>query len=285
MTKAAQPFIINALSIDVEEYYHATIYRKAMQRAPYQDVESRVESCVDRLLALLSRERTLATFFVLGEVATLHPLMVKTIADSGHEVACHGYTHDLVSLMTPQDFQQDVHRAKLLLEDLTGQPVLGYRAPSFSIGQAQAWAYDILIQEGFRYDSSLYPIIHDLYGDPHAPRVPFEIRNSGQNSLLEVPIGTARVLGLNLPIGGGGYFRLLPSPLIRMGIRWVNSREHQPVVFYVHPWEIDPWQPRLQMPWYYRFRHYVGLRTAETKLSTLLQVVPFSTVRNTFDIQ
>jgi polysaccharide deacetylase family protein (PEP-CTERM system associated) len=239
---------------------------------------------VDRLLALFDQAAVAATFFVLGEVAALHTAMVRTIAELGHEVACHGYRHDLVSQMSPRDFQADVHKSRLLLEDLTGRKVIGYRAPSFSIGERQAWAYDILLEEGFRYDSSLYPIRHDLYGDPYGSRVPFEIRRNGSNGLLEVPIGTARFFSCNLPIGGGGYFRLLPLSLTRVGIRRVNCRERRPVVFYLHPWELDPLQPRQQMPWYYSFRHYVGLSTTEKKLSALLQSIPFGTIRDTLSI-
>ena len=277
--------VINALSVDVEEYYHATIYQNATRGIPAQSLESRVERSVERILSLLDREHVQATFFVLGEVAELHPRMIKAIAATRHEVACHGYNHELVSRLTPEKFQADIRRAKAVLEDTSGQEVIGYRAPSFSIRQEQAWAYDMLLDEGFRYDSSLYPILHDHYGDPLAPRHPFEIRRDGHGSLIEFPIGTARLLGMNLPVGGGGYFRLLPSTLIRRGIRWVNEHERRPIVFYFHPWELDPGQPRARMAFRHRFRHCVGLHRTERKLSSLLRHIRFSTIRDVYGLK
>ena len=189
-----------------------------------------------------------------------------------------------MSRQTPDEFRTDVHRAKSLIEDIVGEAVIGYRAPSFSIGSREAWAYDILLQEGFRYDSSQYPIIHDQYGDPEAPRFAYTVRESEYGKLIEFPIGTTRLLGVNLPIGGGGYFRLLPSALIRRGIRRVNASEAQPVVFFFHPWELDPDQPRPPMPWHQSFRLYVGLRREEAKLSRLVRDVPFSTLRHVLGI-
>jgi polysaccharide deacetylase family protein (PEP-CTERM system associated) len=276
--------VVNALSVDVEEYYHATIFQKATRGVPSQHLQSRVERSVDRILSILDQAHAHATFFILGEVAALHPHMVKKITAAKHEVACHGYSHDLVSSLSPDEFRADIRRAKAVLEDTTGQSVLGYRAPSFSIGREQTWAYEVLVQEGFRYDSSLYPIRHDHYGDPAAPRYAFELRRNGSGTLTEIPIGTARVFGMNLPLGGGGYFRLLPSGLIRRGIAWVNRREQQPVVFYFHPWELDPGQPRARMALRHRFRHYVGLRRMEGKLSSLLRHTRFSTIRDVFHL-
>lgn len=277
--------VINALSVDVEEYYHAIIFRRATGGRPKQDFESRVERSVDRVLSLLDREDFRATFFVLGEVAALHPRMIKEIAGAGHEIGCHGYHHELVSGLTPNEFRADIHRAKALLEDLSGQAVIGYRASTFSIGRAQAWAYDILIEEGFRYDSSVYPIFHDLYGDPTAPRHPYRIQGNGLGNLTELPIGSVRLFGVNLPIGGGGYFRLLPVALIRRGIRRVNHREGQPIVFYFHPWELDPDHPNPPMRFRHRFRLYVGLRRMEGKLAALLKEIRFGTIRDVFGIQ
>ena len=277
--------VINAMSVDVEEYYHATIYREATHAVAGRKPESRVERCMDRTLALLDQERVRITFFILGEVAASHPEIVKRIAADGHEVACHGYRHELVSRLTPEAFRADVRRAKALLEDLTGQPVIGYRAPSFSIQRRQAWAHDTLLQEGFRYDSSLYPIFHDLYGDPTAPRHSFDIRRAGCGSLTEFPIGTARIFGVNLPIGGGGYFRLLPVALTRWAIRWVNNRERKPTVFYFHPWELDSDQPSVEMSARHRFRLRVGVRRMEHKLSSLLRHTTFSTIRDVFGIK
>jgi polysaccharide deacetylase family protein (PEP-CTERM system associated) len=177
-----------------------------------------------------------------------------------------------------------VRRAKALLEDITGESVVGYRAPNFSIARAQAWAYEILMTEGFRYDSSLYPIRHDSYGDHEAPRFQHDVLRNGSARLIEFPIGTTRLLGVNLPIGGGGYFRLLPMALTRAGIRRVNARERQPVLFYFHPWELDPHQPRPAMPWRNRLRHYVGMAREEKKLARLFHDIKFATIRDVLAI-
>lgn len=272
--------LVNALSVDVEEYYHAAIFRNGTKALAGGYFESRVEQSVDRLLALLARHHTRATFFVLGEVAAAHPSIVRRIAGERHEVACHGDRHEDVYRQSAREFRADIRRAKARLEDLVGEPVMGYRAPNFSIGRAQSWAYGILLEEGFRYDSSMYPILHDRYGQPGAPRFPYEIWRDGSASLTEFPIGTARMLGVNLPIGGGGYFRLSPFALVRLGIQRVNAREGQPVMFYVHPWELDPGQPRPPMAWHHRFRHYVGLEEEAAKLSRLLSEFRFGPARD-----
>jgi polysaccharide deacetylase family protein (PEP-CTERM system associated) len=271
--------IVNALTIDVEEYYHALVFREGAPDAVSGRPESRVEMSTGRVLALLAAHEVKATFFVLGQVASDHPGLVQKIAGDGHEVACHGHAHEPVSRQTPDQFRTDIRRAKATLEDIVGEAVVGYRAPNFSIGPAQAWAYDILVEEGFRYDSSVYPILHDSYGDTTAPRFPHTVRRNGHGTLVEVPIGTARLLGINLPLGGGGYFRLLPSRLFRTGIHYVNTRERQPIIFYFHPWELDPDQPQPAMPLRHRFRHYVGMRREEAKLSRLFRHIRFSTVR------
>jgi len=279
LTLEAKPIIVNALSVDVEEYYHALIFREGTNGAAGGGLESRVEASTERILALLASGDAKATFFILGQVAAAHPALVRKIAGEKHEIACHGDRHELVSRQTPQEFRADVRHAKAVLEDITGEPVVGYRAPNFSIGRAQAWAYDILLEEGFRYDSSIYPILHDRYGDRAAPRFPYEVWRKGDQKLVEFPIGTTRLLGVNFPIGGGGYFRLLPLALTRLGIRRVNAHERQPILFYFHPWELDPDQPRPSMPWRHRLRHYVGLQREEAKLSRLLRDFRFSTVR------
>ncbi len=270
--------VVNALTIDVEEYYHATIFQEAVGGVT-TGLESRVESSTERVLALLAGAGAKATFFILGEVAAAHPAIVRKIAQEGHEVACHDYHHTLVVGRRPEVFREEIRRAKAVLEDVGGQPVLGYRAPSFSIGPDERWAYAILAEEGFQYDSSVYPIMHDRYGDREAPRFPYEIWRRGNQKLLEFPIGTVRLCGVNLPIGGGGYFRLLPGGLIEAGIRRVNASEHKPVMFYFHPWELDPGQPRPAMAWHRRFRHYVGQQRHEAKLAHLLGTIPFGTVR------
>ena len=272
--------VVNVLSVDVEEYYHATIFREGIGGRAAGSFVSRVEESMDRVLALLADADVRATCFVLGEVAAAHPATVRKIAGEGHEVACHGYRHELVSRQSRQRFRADIGRAKRLLEDISATSVIGYRAPNFSIGAGQTWAYDILIEEGFRYDSSVYPIVHDRYGDPSAPRFPYTIRRTEAGTLVEFPIGTARVLGVNLPIGGGGYFRLLPSMLTRLGVRRVNTQDGRPVMFYFHPWELDPGQPRFRMPWRHRVRHYVGMRRQEAKLSTLIRRLAFGRARD-----
>jgi polysaccharide deacetylase family protein (PEP-CTERM system associated) len=274
--------VVNALSIDVEEYYHATVFQEAV-KGTTAGLESRVQATTERILAILAARGVRATFFVLGEVGDRHPVVVRRIAQEGHEIACHGYDHTLVSQLSPEEFRADVHRSKAVLEEVGGQSVVGYRAPSFSIGPGQRWAYQILAEEGFGYDSSVYPILHDRYGDRMAPRFPYEIWRRGYERLIEVPIGTVRLLGLNLPVGGGGYFRLLPGRLISAGIRRVNAAEGRPIVFYVHPWELDPDQPQPPMAWHRRLRLCMGQRRHEAKLKVLLERVTFGTVREVLD--
>ena len=248
--------ITNALSVDVEEYYHAAIFRTGTRLVERRSLESRVERSVERLLGLLNEHMASATFFVLGEIAERHPRLVRAIAAAGHEVACHGDRHEDVYRQSPGEFRADVRVAKERIEDVVGESIVGYRAPNFSIGRTQAWAYEILLEEGFRYDSSMYPIHHDRYGQADAPRFPYEVLRVGAATLVEFPIGTVRLLGANLPIGGGGYFRLLPFTLTQIGIQRVNTRERRPVMFYLHPWELDPDLPRPPMAWRHRFRLY-----------------------------
>jgi polysaccharide deacetylase family protein (PEP-CTERM system associated) len=270
------------LSVDVEEYFHAEIFRLATNGRTARTFESRVEASVNVLLGLLDG-RARGTFFTLGEIAAKHPSLVRMIAAQGHEIACHGDRHESVCDLSPEEFRLDIRRAKQRLEDLVCTSIIGYRAPNFSIGPRQSWAYEILMEEGFRYDSSTFPILHDRYGRPGAPRFPYGIFRSGLAWLTEFPIGTARVLGLNLPIGGGGYFRLSPYELVRRGIHHVNTHEKQPVMFYFHPWELDPGQPRPPMAWWHRFRHYVGLETEAIKLALLLDQFEFGTARDVLE--
>jgi len=277
--------LVNALSIDVEEYFHAAIFRRATRSASGEALESRVEASVERLLSVLRDRHTKATFFTLGEIAVRHPGLVRMIAAERHEIACHHYYHEDVHSQTPDEFRSDVRRAKDVLEDLIGEAVTGFRAPNFSIRPKQTWAYEILLEEGFRYDSSTFPIVHDRYGEPGAPRFPYEIFRSGSTWLTEFPIGTVRLLGVNLPIGGGGYFRLSPYSLVRLGIENVNAREQQPVMFYLHPWELDPGQPRPPMAWQYRLRHYVGLEKEAGKLSRLIAQFRFGTARDVLQMR
>jgi polysaccharide deacetylase family protein (PEP-CTERM system associated) len=272
--------ITNALTVDVEEYYHAAIFRRAAGRLDTRARESRVERSMDLLLSILAERHVRGTFFVVGEVAARHPALLRTIAAQGHEIGCHSDRHDDVSAQTPEEFRADLRRARGRIEDAVGADVIGYRAPNFSIGRAQSWAYPILLEEGFRYDSSTHPIFHDRYGQPGAPRFPYEVFRDGSAVLVEFPVGTARALGVNLPIGGGGYFRLCPLALTAWGIRHVNEVERRPVMFYLHPWELDPGQPRPPMPWRCRFRLYVGLESEAAKLSGLLARFAFGTARD-----
>jgi len=274
-----KPEIVNALSVDVEEYYHALIFQEGTKKVVGLSLRSRVEASVDRVLALLGTLGIRATFFILGEVADGHPMVVKKIAAGGHEIACHSFRHIPVYQRRPEEFRADIRCAKSLLEDLVGKPVIGYRAPNYSIGSEQSWAFDIILEEGFQYDSSVYPILHDCFGDFRAPRFPFQMRRNGNGRLIEFPVGTARVFGANMPIGGGGYFRLFPVEWFRRGIQRVNAREGQPIMFYFHPWELDPGQPRPPMPWRHRFRHYVNLDRVESKLQSLLGEVPFGSAQ------
>ena len=275
--------ITNVLTVDVEEYYHAAIFRTGIGACGRRAFESRVERSMERLLELLRAHRTKATLFVLGEVAAAHPALMRTIGAEQHELACHGDRHDDVYRFSPGEFRADIRRAKATIEDVVGEPVIGYRAPNFSIRREQSWAYEILAQEGFRYDSSLFPIHHDRYGQPDAPRFPYEIWRNETASLTEFPIGTVRVFGLNVPIGGGGYFRLLPYSLFQQGIRRVNAHDEQPVMFYLHPWELDPGQPRPPMAWRHRVRHYAGLEKEANKLARLLTDFRFGTARDFLD--
>ena len=282
-TTAPPRDIVNALSVDVEEYFHAKVFQEGTNSAR-TGLESRVEASTERVLALLASSGARATFFVLGQVAADHPNLIRKIVGEQHEIACHGDGHELVSRQTPPQFRADVRRAKARLEDIIGELVVGYRAPNFSIARAQAWAYEILLTEGFRYDSSSYPIRHDSYGDHDAPRFPHDVWRTETGRLIEFPIGTTRLLGVNLPIGGGGYFRLLPMMLTRAGIRRVNAREHRPVLFYFHPWELDPHQPRPAMPWRNRLRHYIGMTREENKLARLFGDIKFAPIRDVLAI-
>jgi len=271
--------IVNALSVDVEEYYHGLEFEAAVPADERRQLPSRVEKSVELVLDVLARHSTRATFFIVGEVAEAHPAMVERVARAGHELACHTYSHELVSRQTPEQFRADVRRAKRIIQEIAGQSVIGFRAPNFSIGPAQEWAYDILLEEGFLYDSSSYPIHHDRYGDPRAPRFVREIRRDGHRFLIEFPIATARVFRINLQIGGGGFFRLLPTSWFAHGILRENRRHQRPVIFYFHPWELDPDQPRVPMPPLHRFRHYVNLARYQQKLESLLRRVCFTTAR------
>lgn len=268
----------NAMTIDVEDYFHVSNFEQVVDRGTWGTLESRVEANTDRLLAMFDDAQVRATFFVLAWVAERVPGLVGRIAAAGHEVASHGYGHRLIYDQTPEAFRDDVRRAKALLEDASGQRVDGYRAPSFSVTARSMWALDVLIEEGYTYDSSVFPVHHDRYGIPDAERHAGVVtRASG--SIVEVPASTVRMAGMNWPVGGGGYFRLLPYGWTRFGLRRVNDVERAPAVFYLHPWEIDPEQPRLTAPALARYRHYHNLADTAPRLERLMREFPFGTMR------
>jgi len=262
------PEICNALTVDVEDYFQVSALAPHVPRADWERIPCRVERNVEAILSLLAESGAHATFFTLGWIAERYPRLVRKIVAQGHELASHGYGHLRIHEQTPAEFTQDIGRAKALLEDLSGTQVKGYRAPSFSIGKQTLWAFERLAQAGYRYSSSVYPVLHDLYGMPDAPRFPYR----PCSDLLEIPVTTAAVLNRNLPAGGGGYFRLLPYAVSRALIRRVNEVDRRPAIFYFHPWEIDPSQPRVPgTRLKTRFRHYINLRRTEPRLRRLLR--------------
>jgi polysaccharide deacetylase family protein (PEP-CTERM system associated) len=322
---------VSALTIDVEDYFQVSGFEDVVPRASWGNFESRVERETDRLLEILDDYQVSATFFMLGWTAERHPALVRRIQAAGHELACHSYAHRLVYECTREEFRADTHRAKGLVEDLAGAAVIGYRAPSFSITRKSLWALEVLAEEGFLYDSSIFPILRDRYGIPTAPRFPFrvpvngrrcsgieslesvellsedragrnskfEIRNSKlsevmpaetglnnsitqqlDNSIVEFPPSTLRLLGLNLPIGGGGYLRMFPQWAFHRAINQIVDREEKAAILYIHPWELDPTQPRFRNgSRLSRFRQYVNLKETEPRLRALLNRWRFTTLR------
>ena len=262
------PPITNALTIDVEDYFQVSAFAPYIARSEWDHRECRVERNVHRILEMLAEREVRATFFTLGWIAERYPRLVRDIVAGGHELASHGHGHQRASELDREAFRQDVVRAKQLLEDTGGVAVKGYRAPSFSIGKGNLWALETLLRSGHRYSSSIYPIAHDHYGMPDAPR----FAHHTDLGLLEVPVTTLRMFNRNLPSSGGGYFRLLPYGLTRWMIRRVNQAEGESAIFYFHPWEIDPAQPRIAgIDARTRFRHYVNIDRNESKLARLLR--------------
>ncbi|MGH8495257.1 MAG: XrtA system polysaccharide deacetylase [Gammaproteobacteria bacterium] len=257
------------MSVDVEDYFQVEALKPYIPRRDWDSLPGRLPFNVDRILELFDAAGVHATFFTLGWIAERYPEVLRRIAARGHEVASHGYDHERASGQNRDTFREDVMRAKSLLEDITGNAVLGYRAPSYSIGASNLWALDVLAKAGYRYSSSIYPVRHDLYGMPDAPRFPFR---AGRDGILEIPISTVRLFGHNLPCGGGGYFRLLPYRVSRWALGRINRRDRQPAIFYFHPWEIDPDQPRIPgVDWRSRFRHYLNLERMSGRLQQLLR--------------
>ena len=270
----------NALTVDVEDYFHVAALAPNIHRDSWASRESRVVGNTQKLLAIFEQFDVRGTFFVLGWVAERHPQLVRDIAARGHEIACHGYSHRLVYEQSPEEFYAETLRAKNLLEEITGSAVVGYRAASYSIVRESLWALDILVELGFAYDSSIFPVRHDRYGIPNAERIPHRLATLNGKSIVEWPLATARILGCRFPVAGGGYFRLLPYWLSRWGLASINRRESQPFIFYLHPWEVDPEQPRVSASWLSRFRHYTNLGKCEERLRRLLGEFRFGGARD-----
>ena len=272
--------IINALTIDVEDYYQVAAFFDVIKMSEWDTHEHRVVQNTQRILDLCAKENIQATFFVLGWVAEKFPQLAQTIAERGHEIASHGYSHQLIYQQTPTEFRQETLRAKALLEDQIQKPVLGYRAASYSITNDSLWALDILAEAGFVYDSSIFPVRHDRYGIPDTPRHPYLLTTPAGANLIEFPISTKKLMNYQLPVAGGGYFRLFPYWLTKGALRSINRHEQKPFVFYLHPWEVDPDQPRIKASRLSRFRHYNNLKRCEQRLQQLLKQFSFGTMHS-----
>lgn len=270
--------LLNAMTVDVEDYFHVAALAKSIDRSDWNHMEYRVEANTQRLLDLFDSAEIKATFFVLGWVARRSPDLVRTIARRGHEIASHGMSHKLVFNQTPEEFAAETIEAKALLEDIIGAQVRGYRASTYSITKKSLWALDILHDAGFVYDSSIFPIAHDTYGIPDAAVAPSRIRTPNGKSIVEFPMSTAPMFGFKLPVSGGGYFRLLPYWLTRSGLRKLNQGLQRPFIFYLHPWEIDPAQPRIRASALSQFRHYTNLEGCEARLKRLISDFSFTSV-------
>ncbi|MDD2541021.1 MAG: DUF3473 domain-containing protein [Desulfuromonadaceae bacterium] len=274
--------MINALTIDVEDYFHVTAFERQIKPDEWDTYPLRVGNNTMLILDMLDEFSLRATFFVLGWVAERLPALVKEIHCRGHEIACHGYGHQLIYRLSPQEFRDDISKAKKILENICGEQVKGYRAPSYSITTKSLWALDILLEEGFSYDSSIFPITHDIYGIPGGKRFPHEI-STHAGKIQEFPISTFSLKAggwqSQLPIAGGGYLRLIPAALVAWAIHAINTREKQPVMVYFHPWELDPQQPRIKAGLKSCFRHYLNLERMELKVRHLLDNFHFSSAQ------
>lgn len=266
--------MINAMTIDVEDYYHVSAFESVVSVSDWLGRESRVERNTRLLLDILDEAHTCATFFVLGWIAERHPDLVREVTRRGHEVASHGYMHQRVYTQTPEKFREETRLSKKILEDMIGKPVSGYRAASYSITLKSLWALDILIEEGFLYDSSIFPVVHDRYGIPNGERFSHVIKRPA-GTILEYPLSTLRFGKVNVPFGGGGYLRLFPYSLTKWAINRLNRVERQPAIVYLHPWEVDPAQPRINGSLLSNFRHYVNLGKTEQTLKNLLSDFQF----------
>ena len=265
---AVNASVLNAMTVDVEDYFHVEAFAHVIDRADWASLPCRVEANTDRILAQFDTAGVKATLFTLGWVAERYPLLIRRIVAAGHELASHGYEHHRVDRQSPAEFAADIARARALLEDIGGVPVLGYRAPTFSISARTPWAYDALVAAGYRYSSSVYPVKHDLYGSPHASRFPEKVAGG---ALWELPMTTIELGARRIPCSGGGFFRLLPYAVYRQGLRRFNATEGRGGMFYTHPWEIDPGQPRVAAPARSRFRHYLNLDRTAPRPNRLLR--------------
>lgn len=269
--------IQNALTVDVEDYFQVSAFAKSVRQEDWDSYPLRVENNTRRLLDLFEEHEIKATFFVLGWIAERAKELVKEIADRGHEIASHGYSHQLVYNQTPKAFREETKRSKELLEDIIQSPVKGYRAASYSITNKSRWALDIIAELGFEYDSSIFPVRHDRYGIPDSPEYPYHLDIQNGHALVEFPLSTVKIFSYRLPIAGGGYFRLYPYRLSKACLSQINRRQ-QSFIFYLHPWEIDPDQPRIPAGWLSRFRHYNNLEKCEARLKSLMGHFHFGTV-------
>lgn len=273
--------IVNAMTVDVEDYFQVSAFEPYISRSEWDALPHRVEANTQRILDIFDAYRVKATFFTLGWVAERYPNLIRRIVEEGHELACHGYRHVRVTQQSPDQFREDIRVSKQILEDLAGREVVGYRAASYSIGAKNLWALEILQDEGFVYSSSIYPVKHDLYGMPDAPR--FAYRPGNAPGLLEIPITTLRILDRNWPCGGGGFFRLYPYAVSKWAYQRLNNTEMKPGIFYFHPWEIDPEQPRqANLSAKARFRHYLNLDKVADRLKRLLSDFEWNTMQKVF---
>jgi polysaccharide deacetylase family protein (PEP-CTERM system associated) len=275
--------VVNAFSIDVEDYFQVAALAPAVPRESWPTREYRVERNTEVILNLLAERGIRGTFFILGWCAERSPNLIRRIAGAGHEIACHGFSHRLIYEQTPEEFREEARRSKHFLEDTIGASVTGYRAASFSITKRSLWALDALIDLGFEYDSSVFPIRHDRYGIPGASRDIGPITAPSGRTIVEFPMSAASFGGVRVPVSGGGYFRLLPYAVTRAGLKQINAKTGQPFTFYLHPWEVDPEQPRVKVKAFSRFRHYNNLHKCEGRLRRLLGEFQFSTMRDVLE--
>lgn len=279
----AHRLVVNAMSVDVEDYFQVQALASVYGPADWDSCESRVERNTDCILEIFAGAGVKGTFFTLGWIAERHPQLVRRIAAAGHEIASHGYCHARVDSQTPEAFRADIRKSRAILQDISGERVTGYRAATFSVGPETPWAWPILEEEGYAYSSSVYPVKRDLYGMPDAPRTPY--RPEGTSQLVEIPISTVKLFGRNWPGGGGGYFRFLPYGASKAAIERTNRVDGAPAVFYIHPWELDPGQPRpLGVPLKSRIRHYLNLSETNRRLSRLVRAFRWDRIDRTFNV-